>query len=72
MAAKAGAWLGWSARDALATDVKYIEITLNAFIDHRNLVYFGMKPAATRPRVTANMFRAFAREHNTGWSQRRH
>lgn len=72
MAAKAAAWLGWAPDQALRADVKFIEIALHAFIEHRNLVYFHQAPTPTRRRVSASMFRAFARDHNAGWEQRRH
>lgn len=59
-------WLGWTERDALATDVNSIQLAMEGKIEM-------MDPSARRgdgeSQLAAAKFRSFARDHNIRWSR---
>lgn len=74
MAEKAGGWLHWSERQALETDVVYLENALHSHIELINVVHFGVKPKSDRgtkrkAKVSAAAFRAFTKAHNANFKR---
>jgi hypothetical protein len=64
-------WLGWTAEQALATDVNLVIMALDSRTDLISLIYGDGKPRSTKKKKkpTAADFKAWKEQHNRGMGQ---